>query len=264
MGWNSFYDGSRHVRETVTESEFRRLLSYIACPNCDGPIGANLFVFELPFHPEEFELDLKRLADLAAVAPFLVLTDGFAQRIKDEVTHRCSAIEPSLPSDQFFRGRAVDASAASLTDFGPPPASKTKEGRYNHAGRPALYLADSWLTCWQECRRPSEGYSIGSFVFTTPVRILDLSEPQDLAGVMAPVMYSNLAAAPSEGDGWDRPEYVVTRFVADCAKVAGIDGIKYLSTRTGMGTNLVLLYGEKAMNRVRITRFDKLVAPRRP
>jgi len=257
----AFYDGSKHTPEAVTESEFNRLLPYIECPNCGGPLGPNLFAFELPFHFEEFEHDLKRLADLASIAPFLVLTDEFAQRIKHEIFRLCSLTQPELLAGEFFRGRGVDARSASLAQFGAPPASKTREGRYNHAGRPALYLADSLLACWEECRRPT-GYSVATFVFTTPLRILNLSEPEDLKGVLAPVMYSNLAAAPSDGDGWDRPEYVLTRFVSDCARVAGEDGIKYLSTRTGGGANLVLLKGHEAMSHVRVLKIEQLAKPK--
>jgi len=74
--------------------------------------------------------------------------------------------------------------------------------------------------------------------------------------VMAALMYSNLAAAPSDGEGWDRPEYVLTRFVADCARIAGIDAIQYSSTRPGSGASLVLLDGSRFTDSVRITGIE--------
>jgi hypothetical protein len=254
-----FYASARRVQGTVTTEEFTRLLRYVACPNCSGPLGPNLYAFELPFHPERFEDDLKRLGELARNAPFLLLADEFAQRIKDEIFELGRGTEPALPDGTFFRGRDIESSVASIADFGPPPAAKTKEGRYNHAGRPVLYLADEEATCWEECRRPDGPFSIASFAFTRPVRILDLSEPEEMKGIMAPVLYSNLAAAPSNGQGWDRPEYILTRFVADCARVAKIDAIRYLSTRTGRGTNVALLKGETAMDHVKLTSFKSLV-----
>jgi len=91
-----------------------------------------------------------------------------------------------------------------------------------------------------------------------------LSGPAEMTGVMASVMYSNLAAAPSEGVGWDKPEYGLTRFVADCASLAGIDGIRYLSTRPGSGTNVVLLKNEDAMEYVQVLIVQKLVKPKSP
>jgi len=80
-----FYISAGRVQGIVTEEAFKRLLPYVACPNCQGSLGPNLFAFELPFHPEDFRDDLKRMADLAKIAPFLLLTDDFAQRIKDEI-----------------------------------------------------------------------------------------------------------------------------------------------------------------------------------
>jgi len=74
-------------------------------------------------------------------------------------------------------------------------------------------------------------------------------------------MYSNLAAAPREGQGWDRPQYLVTRFVGDCARVAGVDGIKYLSRGAGGGANVVLLNGEESGNLVQLVRIEELLVP---
>ena len=256
MPAEAFYDGSRRVRGFLSETDFLRLLPYIACPNCGDSIGPNLFAFELPFDPADFEEDLRSLGDIARLAPFLVLTNSFAQAVKTEVEQLCSSIVADLPSGHTFRGRSVDAGSASATDFGPPPRSKTREGRYNHAGRPALYLAETSMTCWEECRRPHPPFSIATFVFTRPVKILDLSEPDEITEVMAALMYSNLAAAPSDGEGWDRPEYVLTRFVADCARIAGIDAIQYSSTRPGSGASLVLLDGSRFTDSVRITGIE--------
>lgn len=75
---DAFYSGSRRVRSVVTKQQFEKLLPYIECPNCGGPLGPNLFSFELPFHPEIFEKDLRDLGALAKTAPFLLLTTKFA------------------------------------------------------------------------------------------------------------------------------------------------------------------------------------------
>ncbi len=256
MPADMFYDSARRIQGTVTKSEFLRLLPYVACPNCGGPLGPNLFAFELPFDRKEFQCDLERLAKLADNTPFLLLTDEFASRIKGEIMHLGSVAKSTLPTGLFFRGRNVDASTASRADFEPPPAWSTEERRYNHAGRPTLYLADSHETCWEECRRPRGAFSIATVIFSKPVRLLDLSEPEEMAGVLAPVMYSNLAAAPRERSGWDKPEYVLTRFVADCARFAGMDGIRYCSTRTGSGINVVLFKSDNAMEYVQVVGFD--------
>jgi hypothetical protein len=50
-----------------------------------------------------------------------------------------------------------------------------------------------------------------------------------------------LCAAPRQGEGWNKPEYVFSRFVADCALHAGFHAIRYGSTKDPHGENLVLL-----------------------
>lgn len=258
-----FYSGSRRVRSVVTEKQFEKLLPFIECPNCDGPVGPNLFFLELPFHPEVFEDDLRDLGALARTAPFLLLTNKFAQQIRSEISSLCSKVEADRPEGRFYRGRELGAKAAHRKDFGPPPASETKEGRYNHAGRPALYLANLRTTCWEECRRPREDFFVASFEFKKPAKVLDLSQPEEMTEVMAALVYSNLTAAPSDGRGWDRPEYVLTRFVGDCARMAGIDAIQYLSTRVGSGVNLVFLDGDHCSKFLRLLRFEKYARPKK-
>jgi hypothetical protein len=253
-----FYDGSKELNQILTKEQFQRLLPYVACPSCFRPLGPNLFAFELPFDAAEYERDLKRLSGLAMRAPFLVAADPFAKKIRTAIKHLCASSKPELISDELYRARSVKIASATPADFGPPPPSCTREGRYNHAGRPVLYVANSYETCWEECRRPVAPFSIATLKFVRPIRLLDLSEPEDMRGVLSPVMYSNLVAAPSEGSGWDKPEYVLTRFVGDCARVAGVDGIRYLSTRTGDGSNIVLLNGSVAMTFIEVTKIQEM------
>jgi hypothetical protein len=261
---DAFYSGSRRVQSVVTKQQFEKLLPHIACPNCGRPLGPNLFSFELPFDPRDFEEDLVALGALAKNTPFLVLTNRFAQQIRAEIFRLSSDVKSIHPEGQFFRGRVIGLSAAHRKDFGPPPPSETKEGRYNHAGRPALYLANNQTTCWEECRRPHRDFSVASFEFKRPIKILDLSEPEEMTEVIAALMYSNLTAAPSDGNGWNRPEYVLTRFVGDCARMAGVDAIRYLSTRIGSGVNLVFLDGANCSKFLRLLRFEKFSRPKNP
>jgi RES domain-containing protein len=256
---DAFYSGSRRVQSLVTEKQFEKLLPYIECPNCGGPLGPNLFSVELPFDPEVFEEDLRSLGALAKTAPFLLLTNKFARQIRSEIENLCSEINPDRPEGEFYRGRVLQLRTAHRRDFGPPPATDTKEGRYNHAGRPALYLANNRTTCWEECRRPQTDFFVASFGFRRPIKILDLSAPEEMTKVMAALMYSNLTSAPSDRNGWDRPEYVLTRFVGDCARMAGVDAIQYLSTRVGSGTNLALLDGTRYSKFLRLLRFENYV-----
>jgi hypothetical protein len=53
-------------------------------------------------------------------------------------------------------------------------------------------------------------------------------------------------SSPNEGEGWFKPHYIFTRFIADCAINAEFDGIRYPSVRLGERSNLVLLNGLEA------------------
>jgi hypothetical protein len=63
--------------------------------------------------------------------------------------------------------------------------------------------------------------------------------------VLAAMLFSSLMSAAADNDGWDRPEYTITRFVADCARFDAVDAIQYPSTRFGQGRNLVVLDSER-------------------
>lgn len=58
--------------------------------------------------------------------------------------------------------------------------------------------------------------------------------------MLASIIYSSLLSAPQDNIGWKRPEYILSRFVGDCALAAGFDAIKYPSTRSSLGYNLVI------------------------
>mgnify|MGYP000247562826 CR=1 FL=1 len=52
---------------------------------------------------------------------------------------------------------------------------------------------------------------------------------------------SALLIAPRTGEGWVKRQYLFSRFVADCARSAGFDAIRYGSTKDRNGVNYVIL-----------------------
>jgi hypothetical protein len=78
-----------------------------------------------------------------------------------------------------------------------------------------------------------------------PCKVLELTISDDVDGdddeVIQCLARSALCAAPRKSEGWDRPEYVFTRFVADCARHAGFGAIKYGSVQRSDGVNVVVL-----------------------
>ncbi|MDX0060112.1 RES domain-containing protein [Sinorhizobium meliloti] len=86
--------------------------------------------------------------------------------------------------------------------------------------------------------------SVAELALDGEYKILDLVELDDGSDARIPILAmanSVLVAAPRIDRGWLRPEYVFSRFVADCAKSAGFEAIRYASTKSGDGENYVLL-----------------------
>jgi hypothetical protein len=120
-------------------------------------MGGNIFPFEFPFSDARyFERAFRELGEVARETPFLLLNSGVAREIFEEIKKTCSEISLSLPYERLYRGRCKEK--PTVDDFDAPPASKVQEGRYNHAGRPVLYLASDRRTCWEECRRPTDNF----------------------------------------------------------------------------------------------------------
>jgi hypothetical protein len=88
---------------------------------------------------------------------------------------------------------------------------------------------------------------IAEVILDRPLTILDFqeidrySEGED-AQLIRMLALSSLLSSPRVQSGWRRPEYVFTRFVADCARSAGFEAIKYPTCRTVEGHKLVVLH----------------------
>lgn len=245
---NSFFSGSRLYSEFTME-DYRRLIVQIKCINCRTPLrGGSIWPYHLPFNvPRQFELNVHEISQIAAKAPFLLLAHPFSVEIFDLVK-RLFANAPAQPlADRLYRARKTGYQVEkNVATFDFPPAQVVIEGRYNHAGRPVLYVASSLRTCVAEMRNAN--CLVMEFQLATPIKILDLVNLDDYSGddyeLLGALCYSSLVSAPSAGEGWDRPAYVFTRFFADCATYAGFDAIRYPSTRLGSqdgSFNLVIL-----------------------
>jgi len=183
---------------------------------------------------------MQELASLSAKTPFLALRHPLARKVLREV-RRLSAIVPTAQIPQeHYRARPI-STARQPGQFLAPPASKCSEGRYNHAGRPVLYLSSSAQVADAELRKPEEGCLIAALTLTRPQKILNLGTEELPSDILQAVTASALLSAPAENEGWQKPEYTFSRFVADCAINAGFTAIRYPSVALPEGYNLVVL-----------------------
>lgn len=196
--------------------------------------------------------DLKRLIKLIENNPLLVYKDPLAQEVFNEIESKKFPI--TKIKGKFYRARKVENSRIlDSEELHCPPKGKPHEGRFNHSGQSHLYLANdietaineisdgysSQLIWYQEFEIQSEvknildlSYSFGDISLSSSVLCLALTEYKD-----------SVYKDGGNKDNW-KPDYFLTRFIMDCAKYCGYNGIKYNSTKNFMGYNVVLFSPE--------------------
>lgn len=241
-----FYSGSK-LSQWYTKDEFVKWLPTIKCPNCGSSLTHNIWPYELPFAPpDDYDIILTEIADRASTTPFLLLDHPFCAELRAALEDMSSKCSQSTSDDFLFRGRSLPpGSKPGSSDFDFPPPQFVKEGRYNHAGDPVLYLASTENVCRAEMRNASDLH-IARFRFPVPLKILDLMRPHEDEGdhsrILSFIVFSALLSGRSVDNGFSRPEYVFSRFVKDCARASGFDAIRYPSTRVGEDRfNLVII-----------------------
>lgn len=240
-----FYDTGR-MRDVWTEAEYWALMGEMECPRCCSPLAGNIWAYELPFDvPRNIESTIYEVSELANKTPFLLLENDFCRKIHAAIKETEKHINPVQVEHSLYRARAKHQNPKPIiSDFDFPPPQFVSEGRYNHAGNPALYLASDIETCKAETRNCD--VLILEFMLKAPLKIFDLTsdfdEPANYTDLLKCLTYSALVSAHQTEQGLYKPHYTVSRFVADCVKSAGFDAIKYPSTRSAYGAfNLVVV-----------------------
>ncbi len=253
-----FYDGSR-LRDYFTKEEFLDLFRDMECPNCGDRVSGNLWPYDITFDvPDNFEDYLEEIAILANKTPFLLLSHPFANMVYNEIIELSNNSNISRLTYPLFRARKFKKGVPyNNSDFLAPNKKDIKEGRYNHAGMQVLYLAEDELTCFFEMRAPKEGVMLAKIEITEHLKILDLLDRNlEDNSIIQAIKLSSLLSSPNEGEDWFKPHYVFTRFVADVAKFAGFEGIRYPSVRFNQGYNIAILNYEKIKNKTKIIDFN--------
>lgn len=252
-----------------TPAEIATFRHFIRCPRCDNFVRDWIWIHEHAA-ADRLEPEIKRLAALAKRTPFLLLEDRFARQVLANIKRLGEEATAQPLARPLYRARVKDQIKSDQVgqvlakEFGAPPGEFVVEGRFNHAGLPVLYLADSIATTVAEIGAPGHEFYVAALDLSGNFKILDLvvEEPDEpdweLLGVIAT---SALIAAPRTGKGWVKDEYIFTRFVADCAIAAGFDGIRYGSTKLHTGCNYVLLGPPKDITTVAaVTKIELIVA----
>lgn len=254
----SFYEGSR-LRDVYSKKQFLDNVHLVKCPRCGSSIKSNFWPFEFEFDDyNSLESEFESLKIFIKETPFIVLKNELANRTYSLIEKQLRITKKIAFDFPLFRGRILNSSIVEKKDFLAPPKMYTNEGRYNHLGVPVIYAANKEITCYNELRKPKENLFIAEFKVNKELRLLNLNEIDDYENegdLLKAIVLSSIASSKTEDDAKYKPEYYFTRFISDCCKFLGFDGIIYPSVQVGIGENFVL-FDTNIINEGDILKFN--------
>lgn len=202
------------------------------------------------FAKRKYGKPLSEFKNLIIKHPFLSLDCKIARDIKKEIEAKKLPVE--TVSGEFYRCRKVENDIAFETkDLMLAPIGIPKEGRFNHSGQSHLYLSKEKDTAKAEILGDTEKSRlvwIQKIDIKKPIEnILDLTFDWTMMTLSTHALLIALhtggyLSCIKDNEGNWRPDYFITRFIMDCAKKAGYNGIKYESARSYTGDNIVLFH----------------------
>lgn len=248
----------------VPEKYWDKVIANLHCPYCgnsDFSLGLDVgvktkFDKEVDKHMDEvyglYGGEVRELESLLEQFPLLAYQDELAQRIYKEIKER--KLPVTTATGKFYRARKVESSEViSSRKMYNPPLGKPTEGRFNHAGQSHLYLANDKKTAIKEVITDEHAVLVWCQEFEikeTVSDILDLSFDWDMLTpststlLLSLKIYNTIGRTDRNKENW-KPDYFLTRYIMDCAKSVGYNGIKYNSAKNSYSYDLVLFYPEK-------------------
>lgn len=245
----------------VPEKFRNQIVENLCCPNCgneyfdtSSEVGVKTkFDTEVERHMDKvyrlYGSEVTRFEELLENFPFLAYSDKFARKIHNELKKRTLPTVSVL--GQFYRARKVEgAEVLAKEGLYNPPVGKPEEGRFNHAGQSYLYLSNDKATAIKEVvsgEKPLLVWCQKFEIVEKVENVLDLSfdwsmlSPSTSTVLLSLKIYNSLGRADRNKGLW-KPDYYLTRFIMDCAKEQGYQGIKYNSAKDIEEFDVVLFY----------------------
>jgi hypothetical protein len=246
---------------SVPDPYKKKILSRLKCPSCGNTyfdlkteIGVkSRFEKDVDSHMNDvsslYGKEVKALEDLLEDFPLLAFQNDFAKRIYKEIKNKKLPLTSLRGS--FFRARNVESSEViGSENMYSAPKGKPSEGRFNHSGQSHLYLANNKITAIKEVATEKRALLVWCQEFEISKKIpdiLDLSfdwdhlTPSTSALLLSLKLYKTIERSDRNKGNW-KPDYYLTRYIMDCAKSAGYNGIKYNSSKNDKAYNVVLFY----------------------
>jgi RES domain-containing protein len=241
----------------VSEELRDKIVSHLGCKNCGTPLNRgdeigleDKFDREVTIHVNEankkYGKKIKEFRYGIEKFPTLALQYSLAKDIFKEIREKC--LPTCSVEGIYFRARKViNPDVLETKDFLPPPIGKSEEGRFNHAGQSHFYLSEKKETAINECLLENSPTLLWLLEFRIQKinNILDLSFDWEILSPSTSTLFvalhnSKVLMQSNENMEKWKPDYFITRFIMDCAKNEGYNGIKYDSVKHKTGKNLVL------------------------
>lgn len=244
MPLDCLYSGS-YLCDYYTLSEYKKLLKKIKCPHCGLYLSDGfIYPYEIPKGIKEHIKDIGEIAEISKKAPFIILAHPFATEIFTTLNKIFADTSETLIKEDLYRCRVLRGREKpySTKQSGVVPDNLATEGRFNHSGFGFLYTATTKKLAFLETVPDTKiSASMATIKILKKLKILDITDIGAYDDdIYRAIMSSSLLVNPPGGKGWNKPGYIFTRFIADCAIYLGFDGIKYNSSYNFDGSNLVV------------------------
>jgi len=265
----------------IPKKYWNDVASSLLCPNCGASLDVSTDVgLKSPYEIEQekfieklyrswyknYEIQFNEFFEYLEKYPYLGLANKFGKKIKKFI----SELTPiKIENQSWYRAREVKSSELlSTNDLYPPDPNDVSisEGRFNHFGQQVFYLSETEDCAIKEVLDKDGIAWIQKFKINKITNIIDLSPDHtntpsnDISVIAFGLIYIGALYKPvKRTNGW-KPEYFISRFIADCLKEKGFNGIVFKSTRHFLN-NLVLFNWTKnnieAVDKPKILTFKK-------
>ncbi len=249
-----------------SEKEKKIIYENIRCPNCGCNLDAfsevtiNEYYKEEKYHKNYIaKIASKSKTEITDFYNYLIKYPylGCQHTIGKQIIKGIDSLEKvDLENQTFYRAREPKDSRIFVNEDMLPPDPKNipiSEGRFNHYGQAHWYLGNTEDLCGAECSHKKNCMLwFQKIQIFKSIAILDLSKeyidyhysPEttnyNIPIAVAALLFSGVITKEQKITGYWKPEYFITRFIADVCKTKGINGIIYPSSFYPSGKNLVI------------------------
>ncbi len=231
----------------IPDEYWEEVADSLVCPNCGTDLSME-YDIGLPTREERlvkakwdewearYDTTFDEFYTFLEKYPYL----GSQHKLGKEILNKITLLPVcSITGKLWYRARRIQNGKLKETSEMYPPNPDTveiSEGRFNHFGQRVFYLSESAEGAIKETLTDDERVGwIQRFVVKAD-NIIDLSQDsQERSSDLDLLAFGLIHAHVLEKEtlrsmGW-KPEYFVPRYIADCARLKGVRGVKFRSTR---------------------------------